>query len=55
MQHFGGFPSNKSGPANRKKGFYTSRLPKNEGILVLADQNFEIFSNIEDQNKKINQ
>jgi hypothetical protein len=31
------FSSNKSVPANRKKGFYTSRLPKNEdigGILV---------------------
>jgi hypothetical protein len=26
------FPSNKSVPANRKKGFYTSHLPKNEEI-----------------------
>jgi hypothetical protein len=26
------FSSNKSVPANRKKGFYTSRLPKNEKI-----------------------
>jgi hypothetical protein len=26
------FSSNKSAPANRKKGFYTSRLPKNEEI-----------------------
>jgi hypothetical protein len=26
------FSSNKSVPANRKKGFYASRLPKNEEI-----------------------
>ncbi len=32
-QHFGGFfSSNKSAPANRKRGFYTSRPPKNEEI-----------------------
>ncbi len=47
VQHFGGFfSSNKSVPANRKKGFYTSRLPKNEeteGILYLAAQNYKLF------------
>jgi hypothetical protein len=26
------FSSNKSAPANRKKGFYTSHLPKNDDI-----------------------
>jgi hypothetical protein len=26
------FSSNKSAPANRKKGFYTSHLPKNKDI-----------------------
>jgi hypothetical protein len=33
----------------------TSRLPKNEevgGILYVATQNFELFSKIQDQNKK---
>jgi hypothetical protein len=37
-------------PANRKKGFYTNRLSKNEeigGIFVftLAAQNFKLFKN----------
>ncbi len=33
------FSLNKSVPAKRKKGFYTSRLPKNEeteGIIVIS-------------------
>ncbi len=33
------FSSNKSVPASRKKGFYTSRLPKNEeteGIIEIS-------------------
>jgi hypothetical protein len=51
------FSSNESAPANRKKGFYTSLLPKNEEIgkafLYLAAQNFELFSKIQDQNKKL--
>jgi hypothetical protein len=50
------FSSNKSAPANRKEGFYTSRQPKNEeigGILYLATQNFEFFSKIQDQIKKL--
>jgi hypothetical protein len=52
MQHFGGFSSNKSALASRKKGFYTSHLQKNEeigGIFVnrpLGAQNFELFSKI---------
>jgi hypothetical protein len=29
------FSSNKSALANRKKGFYTSRLPKNEEIVSI--------------------
>ncbi len=40
------FSSNKSAPANRKKGFYASRLPKNEEIrrmLYEAPKNFELF------------
>jgi hypothetical protein len=36
------------------KKFYTSRLPKNEEIGgILEVQNFELFSKIQDQNKKI--
>jgi hypothetical protein len=52
------FPSNKSVSANREKGFYTSRLPKNEEILsifylYLAAQNFKLFSKILNQNKAV--
>jgi hypothetical protein len=39
VQHFGGFFHKKSVPANRKNGFDTSRLPKNEetgGIFVFS-------------------
>jgi hypothetical protein len=39
----------KGAPANRKKGFYTNRVPKKQevrGFLYLAAQNFELFSNI---------
>jgi hypothetical protein len=45
-------------PENRKKGFYTSRISKNEeigGIFVISgSQNFKLFSKIQDQikNKK---
>jgi hypothetical protein len=51
-QNFGGFlfSSKKSAPANRKKGFYTSRLPKNDeirGIFVEAAKNFESCSIIQ--------
>jgi hypothetical protein len=28
VQLFGGFSSNKSAPANRKKGIYTNHVPK---------------------------
>ncbi len=57
-QHFGGFfSSSKSSPSNRKKAFYTSRLPKNEesrGIYVYeAAKNFELFLKIQNQNLKI--
>ncbi len=42
---------------NRKKGFYTSLLPKNEKIggifLCLAAQNFKLFSKIKHLNLKI--
>ncbi len=46
--HFGGFfSSNKSAPANRKKEFYISRLPKNEEsreiYLYEAAKIFELF------------
>jgi hypothetical protein len=47
------FSSNKSAPANRRKGFYTNRDPNKQevgGFLYLAAQNFEIFSNFQDQN-----
>jgi hypothetical protein len=53
VQHFGGFfSSNKSAPANRKKGFYTNRVPKKQevGGFHLAAQNFKLFSNIKIQN-----
>jgi hypothetical protein len=50
------FSSNKSVPANRKKGFYISRLPKNGeigGIFVFrGSENFKLFSKITDQNLK---
>jgi hypothetical protein len=52
--------------ANRKKGFYTSRLPKNEKIRLIfaykeivsvflyqAAKNFVLFSKFQDQNEKI--
>jgi hypothetical protein len=57
-QHFCGFfSSSKSAPANRKKAFYTSRLPKNEesrGIYVYeAAKNFELFLKIQNQSLKI--
>jgi hypothetical protein len=47
------FSSNDSAPANRKKGFYTNHNPKVRGLdafLYEADQNFELFSNIQNQN-----
>jgi hypothetical protein len=47
------FSSNKSVPANRKKGFFTSHLPKKEGIggiLYLVAQTFKLFAKIQDQN-----
>jgi hypothetical protein len=47
VQHFGRFfSSNENAPANRKKGFYRSRLPKNEeigGILVFSGSELELF------------
>ncbi len=51
------FSSNTCAPSNWKKRFYTSRLPKNKeigGIFVqyLVANNFELFSEIQDQNKK---
>ncbi len=43
------FSSNKSVPANRKKGFYTCRLPKNEeigGIFVFSGSElYTLFKN----------
>jgi hypothetical protein len=45
----GFFHQQKTVPANRKKGFYTSRLQKNEktgGIFYLAAQNFKQFQEI---------
>ncbi len=45
------FVIKKSTPAIRKRGFYTNwRL---EAFLYEAAQNFEIFSNSQDQNLKI--
>jgi hypothetical protein len=48
------FSSNKSVPANMKKGFYKGHMPKNKKIggiviYIVADQNFERFSKIQDQ------
>ncbi len=42
------FSLNKSVPFNRKKGFYTNRMPKKqevEAFLYEAAQNFEVFIN----------
>jgi hypothetical protein len=39
VQHFGGFLSDKSTPASRKKGSYTKRVPKKQkdrGIFVFS-------------------
>ncbi len=39
---------NKSVLANRKKGFYTNRVPKKQEVVAFlyeAAQNFEVFSN----------
>jgi hypothetical protein len=49
------FSSRKSAPANRNKGFCTNRVPKKQELgdfLYFAAQNFELFSNIQDQNLK---
>jgi hypothetical protein len=48
------FSSNKSAPANRKTGFYTNCDPNKQDrrldtFLNEAAQNFEVFSNIQDQ------
>jgi hypothetical protein len=60
VQHLGGFFhqifTSLSAPANRKKGFYTNRVPKKqelEAFIYIAAQNFELFSNIQNQNLKI--
>jgi hypothetical protein len=57
VQHFGGFFdqifSSQTAPANKKKGFCINRVPKKqelEAFIYLAAQNFELFSNIRDQN-----
>jgi hypothetical protein len=57
-QHFGGFFHQiRSASANRKKGFYTSRLPKDEDILkeflYKAVKNFKLFFENSIQNLKI--
>jgi hypothetical protein len=49
------FSSDKSAPANRNKGFNTNRVPKKQEVIgffvqYLAAQNFELFSNIQEQN-----
>jgi hypothetical protein len=45
------FSSNKSTPANRKKGFYTNRNPNEQEVGFIsvyeAVQNLEVFSNIQ--------
>jgi hypothetical protein len=42
------FSSNKSAPANRKKGFYKNFDPKEVGFFLYeAAQNFEVVSNIQ--------
>ncbi len=44
------FTSNKSAPANCKKGFYTNRDPNKQKvgfIFVEAAKNFEVISNIQ--------
>jgi hypothetical protein len=50
FQDFGGFfHPIKSVLANRKKGFYTSRLPQNEaigGIFVFSGSELKLFSKI---------
>ncbi len=49
VQHFGGFlKSNRSAPANRKKGFYTKPCAEKAGarleaFFYEAAQNFKVF------------
>jgi hypothetical protein len=44
-QHFDGFFSSKKGhQPNRKKGFYTGRLPKSEEIRVIFVSSKEIWT-----------
>ncbi len=50
------FSSNKSAPANRKRGFYANRDPDKQEvgfIFAWTAQNFEVFSNIQELNLKI--
>ncbi len=56
-EHYFGrfFSSNKSEPTKRKKGFYTSRLPKNEEIrwiFVWSSKELWTLFKIQDQNLK---
>jgi hypothetical protein len=51
------FSSKKSAPANRKKGFYTSRLPKNDeirGIFVESSKELRTLFENSTKFKKFN-
>jgi hypothetical protein len=46
------FSSNKRVPENIKKGFHTSRHPKNQGIgriFLFSSKNFDLLINIQDK------